>query len=157
MLSHISIISVVFYLDEVSKSRKPFSFAAYDMCVDEEYNHLYLSTRKNGIMRFRIVDTNYYFEDLTLDGCLDLSELYACRQSIQQQQQEFELFPTCLTLVEDESVFKDTVKTTKRRRLIFYDRTSKQIVSIQVRFKFIHCIKVVKLILLTHFFKSPLL
>ena len=96
-------------------------------------------------MRFRIVDTNYYFEDLTLDGCLDLCELNACRQSIQQQQQEFELFPTCLTLVEDESVFKDTVKTTKRRRLIFYDRTSKQIVSIQVRFNtiflFNSCIK----------------
>lgn len=140
--------------------RKPFSFGMYDLCVDEEFNHLYLSTRRHGIMRFRIVDTNCYFEDIVLDGCLDLSEMYGicCSSSHHQQQQQqlshhqpqtppqqhqlkqngpsnqalTKLFPTCLTLIEDESLFKDTVRTTRRRRLVFYDRTTKQIVSIQV-------------------------
>jgi hypothetical protein len=98
----------------------------YDLCVDEEYDHLYVSTRKYGILRFQICDSNHYFEDISFDGVLDLSELCS------GQQQNLKLFPTCLTLVEDESLFKDTVKTSSKRRVIFYDRISKRIVSVQV-------------------------
>lgn len=105
----------------------------FDLCVDEEYNHVYVSTRKNGIMRFRIVDTNHYFEDIVLDGVLDLNELYACYLPPQASPSPSNRpLPTCLSLVEDESLFQETVKTTKQRRLIFFDRTSRKIVSIQV-------------------------
>lgn len=120
--------------------RKPFSFAMYDLCVDEEFNHLYVSTRRHGIMRFRIVEhNNSYLDDIVLDGSLDLSEMHMTSNSShhqnhqQQQINNHRIFPTCLTLVEDESsLFKDTVRTTHRRRIVFYDRTSKQIVSVQV-------------------------
>lgn len=111
------------YLDRADSSRKHFTFNIYDFCVDEEFNHLYLSTGKKGIMRFEIVENNHYFDDIIFDGYLDLSEL---------NEQGSKIFPTCLTLVEDESLFKETVKKTLKRRLVFYDRMYKRIISIQV-------------------------
>jgi serine/threonine protein kinase len=111
------------FYDTSQANRKLFTFNIYDFCVDEEFDHLYMSTRKYGILRFQIVDKSHYLEDLVFDGCLNLNEL---------SEQQHRLFPTCLTLVEDESLFKDTVKVTRRRRLIFYDRISKRIISAQV-------------------------
>lgn len=101
------------YLDATGTGRKPFTFAMFDLAVDEELNHLYVSTRRYGIMRFRILDTNRYFEDITFDGCLDLSELFA------SQQQSVLFFPTCLTLVEDETLFNKVFSCEFLRSLTF--------------------------------------
>ena len=53
------------------------------------------------------MDTNFYLEDLVLDGRLDLSEMYG--------QEKNKIFPTCLNLIEDESIFKDSIKTNGKR------------------------------------------
>ncbi|RNA09429.1 MAP kinase kinase kinase [Brachionus plicatilis] len=103
-----------------------FNFGIYDFCVDEDNNHLYLSTKKFGIVRFKIVETSHYLEEIILDGYLDLNEI---------NDQENSIFPTCLNLIEDESAFRETMKTSGKRRLIFYDRSSKRIISLQVDLK----------------------
>ena len=46
-----------------------------DFLVDEEYDHLYLTTKKYGILCFKIVKNNYYMEDLVFDGRIDLFSL----------------------------------------------------------------------------------
>lgn len=107
--------------------REKFDFKIYDFCVDEDHDHLYVSTRKYGILRFNIMDMNHYFDEIVFDGRLDLSELYD-----QERNSSVKSFPTCLNLIENETVFKDTIKTTNKRRLIFYDRLSKRVISLQV-------------------------
>ena len=37
-----------------NQNRQQFNFKIYDFCVDEEFNHLYLSSKKFGILRFYI-------------------------------------------------------------------------------------------------------
>ncbi len=81
-----------------------------------------------GILRFNIKCGDYYFEDILFDGRLDLSELFSA-QNIN------ECMPTCMNLIEDERIFTDSIKTTKKRRLIFNDRFFKRIISIQVDLK----------------------
>jgi serine/threonine protein kinase len=97
-----------------------FDFKIFDFSVDEDNNHLYITTRKYGILRFHILHKNFYFEDLLFDGKLDLSELST------------RCFPTCINLIENESIFKESIKTVSKRRLIFNDRFSKKLISIQV-------------------------
>lgn len=114
-----------FLTNRNSASRENFTYKIYDFCIDEENDHLYISTRKHGILRFNIVDDTHYLEDIVLDGRLDFSEM-------NNQDQNCPIFPTCLNLIEDESVFKQSMKTTGKRRLIFYDRISKRVISSQV-------------------------
>lgn len=111
-------------------NRLNLNFGVYDFCVDEDNNHLYLSSKKYGIVRFNIVENSHYLEDIFLDGYLDLSESEINKCELGDQ--ENSIFPTCLNLIEDESVFAETVKKSVKRRLIFYDRNSKRIVSLQV-------------------------
>jgi hypothetical protein len=115
-----------FIVNEYLNNREFFNFEMSDLCVDEENDHLYLSTSKHGILRFEIVKKNYYFEDLILNGRLDLSELFK------------NFYPSCLNLIENESVFSDSMKTTNKRRLIFNDRLSKRIISIQIDLKIVN-------------------
>ena len=100
-----------------------FHFKAFDLCIDEENDHLYVSTRKYGIIRFDILEDNFYFEQIRFDGRLDMSELFEANK----------YFPTCMNLVENEEVFGDSMRTTGKRRLIFNDRDSQRIISVQVR------------------------
>jgi serine/threonine protein kinase len=106
-----------------------FNFKIYDFCVDEENNHLYISTLKYGILRFNIMKKNFYFEELIFDGRLDLSELSSMQNSPNLY------IPTCLNIVENENLFRESTKTTKKRRLVFVERVSKRIVCIQVDLK----------------------
>lgn len=106
--------------------RHLLNFKVYDFLVDEEYDHLYMTTKKFGILRFKIIENNYYMEDLCFDGRVDLSEMY------DEQSRVFKCRPTCLSLVENESVFKDSIKTTGKRRLIFNDNFTNRLISIQV-------------------------
>ena len=111
-----------------------FNFRVYDFCVDEEYNHLYLSTRRHGIVRFRVEEKSFYMERLVLDGKLDLSELNINMNTTTSNSSSSSspCFPTCMNLVENESMFKDSARTTGKRRLIFNDRQSRRLVSVQV-------------------------
>jgi serine/threonine protein kinase len=86
--------------------RHLLNFKVNDFLIDEEYDHLYLTTKKYGILRFKIVENNFYMEDLVFDGRIDLSELY------DEQNRIFKCNPTCMSLVENETVFKDSIKTT---------------------------------------------
>ena len=99
-------------MDGQLPQRCPLSFKVSDFLVDEEYDHLYLSTKKHGILRFKIVENNFYMEDLIFDGRLDLSELY------DEQNRVLKCVPTCLSLVENETVFKDSIRTTGNFRLL---------------------------------------
>ncbi|CAF0774454.1 unnamed protein product [Brachionus calyciflorus] len=112
-----------YLLNNDSGHRENFKNKIYDFCIDEENNHLYITTKEDGILRFSIRDTNHYLEDLVFDGRVDLSEMY---------EQEEEIFPTCLSLIEDESMFKESMKTSGKRRLVFYDRISKRVITFQV-------------------------
>ena len=105
-----------------NNNRELFNFKIYDFCVDEDNDHLYLSTRKYGILRFNIAEKNHYFDEIVFDGRLDLSEL----------SNGDHLMPTCLNLIENEILFKDPMKSSNKRRLQFYDRVSKRIISLQV-------------------------
>lgn len=100
-----------------------FDFKVYDFAVDEQFNHFYLSTRKHGILRFNIVDRGSvnYLDELVFDGRLDLSEFSR------------DCFPTRLALIENEehAKFRETVLTSGKRRLVFQDRCSNRLVSIQ--------------------------
>lgn len=114
---------------DIVNNRELFNFKINDLCVDEENDHLYLSTKKYGILRFEIIKKNYYFEDLIFNGRLDLSELFSAENNTNK------FYPTCLNLIENESIFSDSMKTTNKRRLIFNDRLSKRIISIQIDLK----------------------
>lgn len=92
--------------------RHLLNFKVNDFLVDEEYDHLYLTTKKYGILRFKIVEYNYYMEDLVFDGRIDLSELY------DEQNRILKCIPTCLSLVENEAAFKDSIKTTGNLKMI---------------------------------------
>lgn len=111
-------------------NRLSFDFQVFDFCVDEDNDHLYISSEKFGIVRFNIVETSHYLEDIFLDGFLDLNEIN--ENSISSSSN---LFPTCLNLVEDESAFLHTIKTCGKRRLIFYERNQNRLVSLQVDLK----------------------
>ena len=112
-----------FLLSDTERER--FNFRVFDFCVDEENDHMYISTRPHGILRFLIKHNNFYFEDLLFDGRLDLSELFSA-------QNLSKCLPTCLNLIENEAIFSDSMKTVSKRRLIFNDRLFKRIISIQV-------------------------
>ena len=112
-------------LNEAS-SREPFNFKINDLCIDEENDHLYLSTKKFGILRFKIIKNIHYLEDIAFNGRLDLSELKELFNGMSK------CYPTCLNLIENEEVFPDTMRITNKRRLIFNDRLSKRIISVQV-------------------------
>lgn len=108
-----------------STTREVFNFKIYDFCIDEDYNHLYLSTRRHGILRLNVTENNgHYFDEIVLDGKLDLSE------ELNLNTDHF--MPTCLNLIENEQLFKDSLVTTQKRRLLFYDRVSKRVISLQV-------------------------
>lgn len=110
-------------------NRLNFDFQVFDFCVDEDNNHLYISSEKFGIVRFNIVETSHYLEDIFLDGYLDLNEIN------ENPILSSNLFPTCLNLIEDESAFQQTIKTCSKRRLIFYERNQNRLVSLQVDLK----------------------
>lgn len=112
-----------FMLDDYE--RECFNFQVYDFCVDEENDHMYLSTKQYGILRFDIKNKNYYFEDILFNGRLDLSELFSAQNMHKCQ-------ATCLNLIENEKNFSCSMKTTGKRRLIFNDRLFKRIISVQV-------------------------
>lgn len=112
-----------FLLNEVD--REPFNFKVYDFCVDEDNDHMYISTKKHGILRFSISSKNFYFEDILYNGRLDLSELFSA-------QNLSKCMPTCLNLIENENVFSDSMLITGKRRLIFNDRLFKRIICLQV-------------------------
>ena len=113
-----------FLLSGDSGNREFFNFQVFDFCVDEENDHLYISTRKHGILRFKILNKYYYFEELIFNGRLNLTELLSI--------QSHKCFPTCLNLIENETIFGDSMRTTGKRRLLFNDRQSKRIISVQV-------------------------
>lgn len=115
-----------------NQNRQQFNFKIYDFCVDEEYNHLYLSSKKFGILRFKILENNFYFEELLLEGRVDLSEL--CKMNYEEKKM-YKCFPTCFSLIENEASFKDSAKVNGRRRLIFNDRCTNRLISIQIELK----------------------
>ena len=103
--------------------RVPFNFKIYDFCIDEDNDHLYLSTRRHGVLRFTITTQHsHYFDEIVFDGKLDLCELSNCDNYM----------PTCLNLIENECLFKDSMQSTGKRRLLLYDRVSRRIISLQV-------------------------
>lgn len=133
-----------FMLDETT--RESLNFQVYDLCVDEENDHLYLSTKQYGnynfsddpfkklsssfqnflgILRFKIKNKNFYFEDILFDGRIDLNELFIAQNMNKCK-------PTCLNLIENENHFSDSMKSTGKRRLIFNDRFFNRIIIIQV-------------------------
>jgi serine/threonine protein kinase len=119
-----------FLYNGTSTNRELFKFQIYDFCVDEENDHLYLSTRKYGILRFRIREQSYYLDDLIYDGQLDLGEL-RLQSGDANNNSNYQCLPICLNLIENEAIFKDSMRTTNKRRLLFYDRVSKRIISLQ--------------------------
>lgn len=124
-----TIDSFVIVKNDTESMNDVLSFKANDFCIDEDRDHLYLSTENHGILRFIIGENDFYFDYLKFDGKLDLSELVASQAS---DNNSVNCFPTCLTLIENETLFKDSIQTTNKRRLAFYDRISKRIVTMQV-------------------------
>lgn len=95
----------------IGTNRRYFNFKILGMTIDKEYSHLYISTSRSSIIRFKYDEI--FNSDLIFDGQLDLEEV----------KQTYGMNPSVLHMTIDKN---------HQRFLLFSDRSNNRVTSIRV-------------------------